>query len=99
MSNGAPRPVQVTGLCGVPAGATAASVNVTVVSPNRAGFFSLYPGGEQPPSASTINFAQSQTRANNAVLKLGTDGSLTALLVSGSFGEAHVIVDVNGYFQ
>jgi subtilisin family serine protease len=99
VSNGDPRPVQITGGCQIPVTAKAVSLNVTVVAPNRAGYVSLYPGGEQPPTASTINFAQSQTRANNAVLKLGTDGSLTALLINGSGGQTHVIVDVNGYFQ
>jgi hypothetical protein len=98
VGNNDARTVQVTGACGVPLTATAASLNVTVI-PGRPGYLTLYPSGESAPATSTVNFSLSQTRSNNAVVKLGTNGAITMLLVSGSFGAADVIVDVNGYFQ
>ena len=90
--------VQVGGACAIPVTATAAAFNVTVI-PGRPGYVTLYPSGEQAPATSTVNFSLSQTRSNNAVVALGANGAITVLLISGSFGQAHIIVDVNGYFQ
>jgi hypothetical protein len=103
MSSGQPRsfPV-VTSACGIPATAKALSVNVTVVPVSGAGFVRLFPGDAAPPSTSTVNFAASIVRANNGVFGLSRsgDGSIAVLENGGGgSGQAHVIIDVNGYFQ
>ena len=86
------------GRCKTSPTAGAISLNVTVVGPGATGFVTLYPGGSALPNTSTINFKVGQTRANNARVSLGPDGSLIAYLGQAT-GTAHVVVDVSGYFE
>jgi hypothetical protein len=87
----------VGGKCGVPATATAVSVNLAVTAAGTNGSLRVFPAGLPPPLASSINYAAGQTRANHAVARLGVDGQI-AMRCSSS-GKTHAIVDVNGYFQ
>jgi hypothetical protein len=89
----------LTGLCGIPGGAKALSVNLTVTGSSSAGHVSLFPGNGVAPATSNINFSQGQTRANNAVVLLATNGSGLLAALNGSSGPVHLILDVNGYFQ
>ena len=84
--------------CSVPVTAKAVSLNITITQPSVAGYLTLYPSNLPQPLASTINFTAGQTRANNAVLRLGTDGGIKVFggLASGS---THFILDVTGYFE
>jgi ABC-type cobalamin transport system ATPase subunit len=52
------------------------------------------------PPTRVINFSAGQTRANNAILTVATDGSgtVTFLASLAGGGTVHLIVDVNGYF-
>jgi len=106
LSNAVPRIVPVTGHCSIPAGAKAVSFNLTAVSPTGTGFFSFYPGTSSASTAttSTINFTAAQVLANNAILPLGTDGTLGVLpsvapSPSVTPGQVHLLVDVDGYFS
>jgi hypothetical protein len=99
LAAGARRLFDVTGTCGIPNGAQAISANVTVVTPGAAGNYTFYPGNAFPFTTITIGFAAGQTRANNAVLQLATDGAGTIGVLNASAGAAHLIVDVNGYFE
>jgi hypothetical protein len=95
-----PRSFPLTGVCGIPAGAKSLSLNITVTGPTQPGFLSLYPGDFGiAPSHSNINFSAGQTRANNTVVLLATNGAGTLAVLNGSAGTVHLIVDVNGYFQ
>jgi PKD repeat protein len=87
--------------CGIPAGAKAMSVNLTAVGATGPGFITLFPGDYPPPNASTLNFSTGQTRTNNAILQLSSDGSgtLAAQSLVGNGGSVQLIVDVNGYFM
>jgi PKD repeat protein len=86
--------------CGIPATAKAISVNLAVTGPVGSGHLTLYPGDAvQAPLAGTINFSANQTRANNAMLPLASDGSGTIKVLAGSGGTVDFILDVNGYFQ
>jgi hypothetical protein len=87
------------GSCGIPAGAKSLSVNVTVSTPAATGFLSLYPGNAIPMGTSSLSFSAGQTRANNAIIKLSTDGLGTLAVQNVSSGNVDVIVDVNGYFM
>jgi hypothetical protein len=92
--------VPLTGApCGIPSGATSVSTNVTVTEPTAAGYLTAYPADQAKPLVSNANFAVGQTRANNAILRLATDGSAAVKVFNGSLGTTHVIIDVNGYFQ
>ncbi|HEX5759196.1 MAG TPA: DUF5060 domain-containing protein [Thermoanaerobaculia bacterium] len=95
------RLVTLAGRCGVPAGAAALSLNVTVTAPGGPGHLTLAPGGVGLPATSTLNFGAGATRANNAILSLAPDGSgtLAALAHLAGGGTVHLILDVNGYFD
>lgn len=73
LSAGSTRTVVVGGKCGVPVGATAVSLNLTVVTPAAGGHLRLYPANAALPLVSAINYGAGQTRANNAVLSLSRE--------------------------
>ena len=93
------RVVQVTGICSVPSSAKAISANVSVVTAGGAGFFGAFPGNGFPLGTTIMSFSAGQTRTNNAVILLATDGAGTALFQNGATQGAHLVLDVNGYFQ
>lgn len=90
------RALAVGGRCGISSSAEAVAANITVVTPAANGHLTIVPTGSPQPSTSTINFRAGLVRANNSILRLGTAGGLTVF--SGSPGDVHVIVDVNGFF-
>ncbi len=89
----------LAGTCGVPASAKAISVNLAVAGPTATGFLKLFPGDGIAPLSSSINFSVGQTRSNNALVLLATNGTGTLAVLNGSAGTVHFILDVNGYFQ
>ena len=89
----------LTSTCSVPTTAKALSVNLTVTGATAPGFVSLFPGDGIPPATSNINFSTGQTRANNAVVLLATNGNGSIAVLNGAAGSVHFILDVNGYFQ
>lgn len=99
--SGQTRELDLSGLCGVPATAKSLSLNLTVLMPTGQGNLRFGPGGEAIPSASAINFAAGETRANNAILKLAEDGSgiLRVLPFVAGGGTVDLILDVNGWFE
>jgi N-acetylneuraminic acid mutarotase len=101
LGGNATRSFPVTGgACGIPSAALAVSVNLTAVEASATGYLTLFPGdGAGPPLASALNFSAAQTRANNAVIPLATDGTGTIRVKNGSAGPVHFVLDVNGYFR
>jgi hypothetical protein len=89
----------VAGACGIPATAKAVVANLTVTEAESGGFLTLFAGNLLPPNASTINFLSGQTRTNNAILPLASDGAGTIAVQNGSGGNVHAILDVSGYFE
>ncbi|KAA0254172.1 MAG: hypothetical protein EDX89_11010 [Acidobacteria bacterium] len=87
------------GACGVPGTARALALNVTVVVPQAGGFVTLWPSDTGRPLTSTINFKPGQVRANNAVVRVTSDGQASLSAFNGSDGGVHVLVDVTGYFE
>ena len=86
----------IAGRNGIPADAAAASVNITVTTPQAAGYIAAYPTGSAPNS-STLNFVAGQTVPNAAIVRIGTAGSIT--LRNTSPGTTHLVVDVTGYYR
>ena len=86
------------GECGISPTAWAVSVNVTVTGPTAPGLLKLYAAGTAVPTASVINYSAGQTRANNAVVALGTAGGFSVSCAQAS-GTVNLIVDINGYFD
>ena len=96
--------------CGVPSGAAAATLNLTVVNPTKSGFITAEPVNQQGfGGVSTLNYnAGEPALANGAIVPLGTlanppnpTGKDLKILVSGMVGggTAHLVIDVTGYFQ
>lgn len=88
--------VKLAGVGTVPAtAASAVLLNVTVTSPSRDGFLTVWPSGTTQPNASNLNFRSGQTVPNLVMARLGADG---AIALYNSAGEADLIGDVVGYF-
>lgn len=95
---------QATGQCGIPTGVRALAANVIAVNPSGRGHFIARPTGfpdEPIPSVSTVNFGAGQTRANSVVLPVSGNYGYFEVhpVIEGVDGQAHLIVDVSGYFQ
>ncbi len=108
LQSGVERKFPIQGNCGVPVGARAVSVNVTVATPTWQGRLTLYPASSTVPAyastTSTINFPPGTfTLANGAIVPLAdqaqqpNDLGVMPFLVDG--GRVHMILDVTGYFM
>ena len=86
--------LQVGGRGGVPGGAGAVVLNVTVTEPDAAGFLTVYPCGTPRPNASNLNFSVAQTIPNNVIVKVGAGGTVCLFTQSTT----HLIADINGAF-
>lgn len=87
--------VQIAGLHGIPADASAVALNLTAVQSPGKGFITAYPGSPVP-TASSLNYEAGQDRANLTLVELGTDGAV--LLYNGSPNPVDLLADVSGYF-
>jgi len=98
LAAGETRVVGTAQKCRIPATAAALSVNVTVTGPVAPGHYTLYAADGTPPVASQLSFSAGQTRASATIVPLALDA--TGFKVqNGSAGSAHLIIDVNGYFE
>jgi hypothetical protein len=82
----------------VPTTAIAAALNITVTAPTAPGDLRVFRAGGEMPLASSINYSQGQTRANNLVVPVGDGGAIAAFCEQAS-GTVHLLVDVVGFFQ
>ena len=93
---GATLDIQVTGMGGVPSSGVAAVImNVTVTDTTAASYLTVYPQGQSQPLASNLNWVAGDTVANRVVVPVGPTGQIA---VFNQFGQADVVVDVDGYF-
>lgn len=88
------RTLQVAGANGIPGGATAVIMNVTVTGPTTGSHLTVFPDGVPMPKASNLNFFAGMTVPNLVMVKLGTGGRVQLYNNSGA---THVIADVAGY--
>lgn len=88
--------LQVAGTRGVPAGATAVVMNVTGTGVTAATDVRAYPStAATVPTVSNLNLGGGDsTRANLAIVKVGTDGRVR---IRNQSGELNLISDVAGY--
>jgi hypothetical protein len=78
----------------LPAGASAAAVNLTAVGPAADGFLTAHPCVASPPSVSSVNFTRGTDRGALAVLPVTASRTLCVL----SSAAADLVVDVQGAF-
>jgi len=96
---GQDRTFVLSGRCGLPAGATAIAVNVTVTGGTAPGDLRIFPADVTMPLVSTINFTAGLTRANNAIVVATADGTVAIKVHNDSTGTVQFILDVTGYFE
>lgn len=92
------RTYDLDGQCGIPGGADAVSLNITVTNTvsNPFGHLKIWPASQAEPNVSTLNWnAGGLTVANAAIVALSSIGQLR--VKTGNAG-ADVIIDTNGYF-
>ncbi len=95
LAPGETRQVAIGGRAGIPNGAVAVALNVTVVGAATSGFLSVFPAGTGWPGTSTVNFLPGQVVPNMALVGLGPGGRVAVL---GAGGPVDVIVDATGWF-
>jgi hypothetical protein len=86
----------VTGVAGVPAGASGVVMNVTVTQPTTSGFVTVFPSNVERPFTSNLNFAAGQTVPNLVMVGVPPNGVVD---VYSSGGPVHVVVDVVGWYD
>ncbi|MDQ2650506.1 MAG: hypothetical protein M3Z03_13270 [Actinomycetota bacterium] len=95
LGTGGQRNVQVTGQGGVPSGASAVVLNVTATETSSDSFLTVWPAGGALPNASNLNWRAGQALANLVTVPVSAGGAIS---IANQLGQAHVIVDVQGYF-
>lgn len=81
---------------GVPANATAVTVNLTVTDSTGIGYLVAYADGSPlPVPGSNVNYGKGQTVGNQATIPV-TDGKIDVF--NASSGTAQIVVDLEGYF-
>ena len=85
--------LQIAGVRGVPAGATAVSVNITTTASSGNGYLTAWPCNDRPV-ASTANMRIDGAVSNGAQLPLSATGTLCVYAQNAT----HVVIDVNGWW-
>ena len=78
----------------IPAGSTAAVINLTAANAVRPGYMTAFPCGKPAPNASNVNFYAGEARAVGAIVGLGLGNTMCVIADT----TVHVIVDVTGYY-
>ncbi|MER5637601.1 PKD domain-containing protein [Kitasatospora sp. NPDC002227] len=81
---------------GVPAGATAAVLNVTSTASTAGGYLTVWADGATKPGTSNVNFPAGATVPNHVTTPLGTNGAFDVYNFAGS---TQVVADLFGYFS
>ena len=90
---------RIAGVAGLPASGIVAVVgNLTIVRPSIAAFIYLGPEATDMPTSSTLNFPKGDTRANNVIIPVNPDGTLSAVFSGVSSGSGDLLLDISGYF-
>lgn len=96
LAAGVAKVITVGGVDGVPADATAVTVNLTVTGATVGGYVLAWPdGGAKPTKGSNVNFNAGQTVANLATVPV-TDGKIDVEFIGA--GSTQLVVDLEGYF-
>ncbi|MGW4689346.1 hypothetical protein ACWEPM_31245 [Streptomyces sp. NPDC004244] len=88
--------VKVAGTGGIPAGVSAAALNLTATNTTAAGHVSAYAAGTERPVTSNVNFTAGQSVPNLAIVPVSEDGYVE--LANRSDGSTDLVADVTGYF-
>jgi YVTN family beta-propeller protein len=89
-------PIPQQTACGIPAGAGAYSLNVTLVpiQDGSVGYLTIWPTGLEQPLISTMNSLDGRIKANAAIVPGGYQGAVSVYAANTT----NVIIDIDGYF-
>jgi hypothetical protein len=94
------RSFDVTGLCGVPVGATAIYANVAAVWPTTDGHIRVFSEGAPLPPTSVVNFPTGSFATSNGVLvSLSSQTGRISAYAGMASGNVHMLIDVLGYYS
>lgn len=88
--------LQVAGANGVPANATGIVINMTAVTPDRAGYVTAYPNGVSRPLAANLNFVPGDIVPNLVIVGIGTQGKVNFYNQNGTLD---LVGDIVGYYS
>jgi hypothetical protein len=78
--------------------ASAIAINVTAVTPSSAGFATVYPFGTTQPNTASVNYTAGSV-VNNAIISQVPNPLASSDFTVYTFGQAHFVVDIVGYFS
>jgi hypothetical protein len=88
---------QVLGRAGVPAtGVRAVLLDLSIVNSTAATHLRIYPEGQNDTPLSFVNAAAKTIMSNTGIVPIGSTNKLS---VEHNAGDAHIVVDVQGYFR
>lgn len=96
LGGGGIRRLAVATVGGLPAGAEAAVLNVTVDRTTASGYLSVWPGGSPQKVVSSLNWRSGQVVANQVTVRLGGPGG--EIVIFNFAGSADVIIDLAGWY-
>jgi hypothetical protein len=100
LSAGVVKSFQVTGLEGVPSGATAVTGTLTITGQTQAGWVAMGPTSTTGPSWATLFFSTTSVSYSAGVTtKLGSTGQLYIIYMASAGKTAKVIFDITGYYM
>ena len=88
--------LQITSANGVPADATGVVLNITAVTPDAAGFVTVYPNGVNRPLASNLNFVAGDVVPNLVIVGIGSSGKVKLF---NAIGTVDLVADIVGYYS
>lgn len=97
LAAGETRNVTVTGVAGVPtSGVSAVSLTIGGTGATADTFFTAFAAGATRPGISQLNVPNGVSASNAAIVPVGANGQVSVYNYTGS---AHLIVDINGYYD
>src|ERR1017187_5891076 len=88
-------PISQSPTCRIPLGATAYSLDVSVVPMGPFGYLTVWPTGQPQPLTASLNSLDGRIKANAAIVAAGNGGGAVSIFATNT---TNVIVDINGYF-
>lgn len=95
LGQGQTKQVNVMTGFGVPSGATAVALNVTVTGTNDFSYLDVWPQGDSMPLAAALIWNSGQTISNRVITGISPAGNIE---VYNANGDTDVVIDIDGYF-
>ncbi len=95
LTAGSTTALRVTGVAGIPTGASAVMLNVTSIWPTDPGYVTVYPCDAGRPFVSSLNPVPYSVKPNNVVAPVAKDGTVCVYVST----DVDLVVDVTGYVK